>query len=78
LTKKGEDGEVRWANDINVELGLSRISELNERWSDGRFMAHEDWVQIERENEEAAYLRYDTGGFAHAAAATPADEGTFL
>jgi len=62
----------------NRVLGLSTISELNEQSSDGRFMAHEDWEQIECEIEEAAYMRYATGGFAHAAAVTRADDGTFL
>lgn len=32
--------------------GLARarqVSHLGERWSDGRFMAHTDWEQVERE-----------------------------
>jgi len=55
-----------------------RASRLGQRWSDGRFMAHEDWEQIEREISEAEYMRYAAGGFARAASAARAIDGTFL
>lgn len=41
-------------------------------------MAHEDWEQINREVEEAEYMRHAAGGFARAAAARRAADGTFL
>jgi hypothetical protein len=61
--------------------GLARarqVSQLDERWSDGRFMAHEDWEQIEREIADAEYMRYAAGGFARSASARRATDGTFL
>ena len=47
--------------------GLARArqaSALRERWSDGRYMAHADWEEMEREVSDAAYMRYAAGGFA--------------
>lgn len=61
--------------------GLARArqaSYLGERWSNGRFMAHEDWEQIEREVAEAEYMRFAAGGFARAAGAMRATDGTYL
>lgn len=61
--------------------GLARAqqaSHLGERWSDGRFMGHEDWEQIEREISETEYMRYAAGGFARAARAMRNSDGTFL
>jgi len=61
--------------------GLARArqaSHLGERWSDGRFMAHADWEQIERDVSEAEYLRYAAGGLARAATAARARDGKFL
>lgn len=61
--------------------GLARArqaSQLRERWSDGRYMAHADWEQIEREISDAEYMRYAAGGFARATTATRAVDGTFL
>jgi hypothetical protein len=60
--------------------GLARArqgSRLGERWSDGRFMAHENWEQIEREIAEAEYMRYAAGGFARVASAHRYPDGTF-
>src|SRR5271163_132215 len=60
--------------------GLARarqVSRLRERWSDGRYMSHEDWEQIEREVASAEYMRYAAGGFARAATAIRATDGTF-
>lgn len=60
--------------------GLARArqaSNLRERWSDGRYMAHSDWEQIEREISEAEYMRNAAGGFARAAKATRLSDGTF-
>jgi hypothetical protein len=60
--------------------GLARAqqaSDLGERWSDGRFMAHEDWEEIEREISEAEYMRHAAGGFARAATAVRATDGRF-
>jgi hypothetical protein len=60
--------------------GLARAQQafnLGERWSDGRFMAHEDLEQIEREISDAEYMRYAAGGFARAATAARASDGTF-
>jgi len=60
--------------------GLARArqaSQLRERWSDGRYMAHADWEQIEREISEAEYLRHAAGGFARAAGASRFSDGTF-
>jgi len=60
--------------------GLARarqVSQLRERWSDGRYMAHEDCEQIEREVAEAEYMRYAAGGFARVATAMRAADGTF-
>jgi hypothetical protein len=56
---------------------LARVSRLRERWSDGRFMAHAGWEEIERD-VEAAYMRYTAGGFAGVAKATRAPDGAFL
>jgi hypothetical protein len=61
--------------------GLARArqaSQLRERWSDGRYMAHADWEQIERELSEAEYMRHAAGGFARAVSAVRAPDGTFL
>ncbi len=61
--------------------GLARAhqaSQLRERWLDGRYMEHEDWEQLEREISEAEYLRYAAGGFARAATALRAPNGSFL
>jgi hypothetical protein len=61
--------------------GIARArqaTELWERWRDGRFMAHEDSEQIGREIAEQEYMRYATGGFARAASASRASDGTFL
>lgn len=61
--------------------GLARAHQaslLRERWSDGRYMAHEDSEQIEREVAEAEYMRYAAGGFARAASAKRAEDGTFV
>jgi hypothetical protein len=55
-----------------------QVSHLGERWSDGRFMAHQDWEQIERDISEAEYMRHAAGGFARAANAVRATDGTFL
>jgi len=41
-------------------------------------MAHSDWEQIEREVASAEYMRYAAGGFARAAVAKRAANGTFL
>lgn len=60
--------------------GLARASlasRIGERWPDGRFMAHSDWEQIEREVAEAAYMRRAAGGFARAASAMRSLDGTF-
>jgi hypothetical protein len=60
--------------------GLARAIQalrLGERWPNGRFMAHEDWEQIERDVAEAAYMRYAAGGFARAAKAKRQTNGTF-
>jgi len=60
--------------------GLARAhqaSRLRERWSDGRFMAHADWEEIEREVSEAEYMRYAAGGFARVAGALRFSDGTF-
>ena len=51
---------------------------LYERWTDGRYMSHEDWEEIERKTEEAAYMRHAAGGFARAASGLRAADGTFL
>lgn len=40
--------------------GLARarqVSQLDERWSDGRSVAHKDWEQIDREIADAEYMR---------------------
>jgi hypothetical protein len=61
--------------------GLARAQQafdLGQRWSDGRFMAHEDWEEIERDISEAEYMRYAAGGFARAATASRAVDGTFV
>jgi hypothetical protein len=60
--------------------GIARArqaSMLRERWTDGRFMAHSDWEQIERKIADDAYMRYAAGGFARAAAAVRLSDGTF-
>jgi hypothetical protein len=41
-------------------------------------MAHSDGEQIEREVAEAEYMRCTAGGFARAAEAVRAADGTFL
>ena len=56
----------------------SQVSRLRERWPDGRYMTHSDWEQIEREVASAEYMRYAAGGFARAATARRAVDGTFL
>jgi hypothetical protein len=33
------------------------VSQLDERWSDGRSVAHKDWEQIDREIADAEYMR---------------------
>ncbi len=61
--------------------GLARArqaSSLRERWSDGRYMAHADWEQIERDIAEAEYMRYAAGGYARAATGKRASDGTFV
>lgn len=61
--------------------GLARstlASRIGERWPDGRFMAHADWEQIEREVAEAEYMRYAAGGFARVLTAQRGEDGTFL
>jgi len=61
--------------------GLARASQvlrLRERWPDGRYMAHEDWEQIEREVADAEYMRHAAGGFARAATAGRSADGTFI
>lgn len=58
--------------------GAALASRIGERWHDGRFMAHADWEQIEREVAESAYMRSAAGGFARAATAVRATDGTFL
>jgi hypothetical protein len=40
-------------------------------------MAHGDWEQIKREAAESEYMRYAAGGFARAATAVRASDGTF-
>jgi hypothetical protein len=60
--------------------GLPRarqISRLDERWSDGRFMARDDWEQTEREIAEAEDMRYAADGFARAEKAQRPADGTF-
>lgn len=51
-------------------------SRIGERWPEGRFMAHADWEQIEREVSEAEYMRYAAGGFARAHTARRFVDGT--
>src|SRR5262249_15906123 len=51
---------------------------LHERWPNGRYMAHTDWEDIEREAADAVYMRHAAGGFARAARAARAVDGTFL
>jgi hypothetical protein len=61
--------------------GLARARQaavLRERWSNGQYMGHADWEQIEREVSETEYMRYAAGGFARAEAAKRASNGTFL
>ena len=53
-----------------------QASRLHERWSDGRYMTHAEWEQIERE-AAADYLRYAAGGFARASNASRFPDGTF-
>ncbi len=55
-----------------------QASELRERWSDGRYMAHEDCERIEREVCEGHDMRYAPGGFARAASAVRAPAGRYL
>jgi hypothetical protein len=54
-----------------------QASRLGERWSDGRFMSHSDWEQIEREVSEAEYMRHAAGGFARVSKAQRFPDGTF-
>jgi len=44
--KRGRAGELARARQVSL---------LDERWSDGRFVAHEDWEQIDREIADAEY-----------------------
>jgi hypothetical protein len=41
-------------------------------------MAHADWEQTEREVAETDYKRHAAGGFARAATAARASDGTYL
>jgi len=61
--------------------GLRRARQaalLQERWPDGRYMGHADWEEIERGVADAEYMRHAAGGFARAARARRAVDGTFL
>jgi hypothetical protein len=61
--------------------GLARagqVARLRERWlGSGRFMAHVDREEIEEEVAKSEYMRYAAGGFARAASARRAPDGTF-
>jgi hypothetical protein len=59
-----------------LELENFVLHQLHERWSDGRFMAREDWEQIDREITDAEYMRHAAGGFARAASGLRAADGT--
>jgi uracil-DNA glycosylase len=60
-------------------LARTRLAaRLEERWPDGRFMSHADWRTLELKAADVVYMRHAAGGFARAALASRACDGTFL
>lgn len=56
----------------------AQVRALDERYSDGRFMSHREWEEVERQVAGEEYMRYAAGGFARARMARRAPDGTYL